>query len=298
MDLLPVNETVTLKGHEGPINCAIFNQDGNYCLTGSADRSIKLWNPHTGMMIKTYKGHGKEISAIQLPKTDNSRFVSGSGDRNVYIWDVQTGKTVQRFQDHTQRVNSVDFNKDGTIVVSGSYDSTVRLWDCRSLSKKPLQILSDSKDSIESVCIVDFQIVTGSVDGSVRVYDIRNRTMVEDKVGFPVTSVQLSNDRNCILVATLDNTIRLFDKETGELLCDYQGHVNSQYRLSPCFTSTDSHVISGSEDGKIHFWDLVEGQIVKTLDAHSRVVTSVKYHPNLHTMISCSFDGTAKLWTS
>jgi mitogen-activated protein kinase organizer 1 len=66
--------------------------------------------------------------------------------------------------------------------------------------------------------------------------------------------------------------------------------------MIPCFTKTDSHVIGGSEDGKIYIWDLVEGKVVKCLEEHKGVVTGVVYHPNIHAMLTTSFDGTAKLW--
>jgi mitogen-activated protein kinase organizer 1 len=213
--------STTLRGHAGAIHCAIWSNDGNYCMTGSADRSIKLWNPLTNTCIKTYSGHGKEVLGIQLPLGDNTRFVSCSGDRSLYLWDVSTGKTIQRYTDHTQRVNSCDFNKDSTIIVSGSYDATIRLWDCRTTTKRAIQKLEDAKDSVESVLISDYEIIAGSVDGYTRIYDIRTGSIINDDVGHSITDVSLSNDKNCMLVTTLDHTIRLFDKETGELLCEF-----------------------------------------------------------------------------
>ena len=35
--------------------------DGNYCLTCGSDKTVKLWNPHTGLLLKTYVGHGQEV---------------------------------------------------------------------------------------------------------------------------------------------------------------------------------------------------------------------------------------------
>jgi WD40 repeat protein len=68
---------------------------------------------------------------------------------------------LRRYSDHTQRVNSIGLNPDGTVVVSASYDSTIKLWDCRSLSKRPIQTLTDAKDSVESVSIQDYEIISG-----------------------------------------------------------------------------------------------------------------------------------------
>ncbi|KAJ3321242.1 WD repeat-containing protein 83 [Boothiomyces sp. JEL0866] len=294
--MFPRQKVGELKGHTGSVHSAIYSKDGEYVLSAGGDRSIKLWNPKTETCIFTYTGHGKEVLSVQLPLNENTRFASGSGDRSVFLWDVSTGKTVQRFHDHTQRVNAVDFNKEGQIIISGSYDATVRIWDCRSLSKRPVQTLSEAKDSVEWVKMEEYQILSGSVDGHVRVYDIRTRKVIIDNVGFPITYCGLSNDKNCMLVNTLDNVIRLFDVETGELLNDYRGHKNQEYRLVPCLTKNDSHVIGGSEDGKVRIWDLVEGEIVHTIDAHEQVVTMVHYHPFEHEMLTCSFDNTIKVW--
>ena len=63
---LPKNEAQVLKGHEGAVLTARFNKDGNYCLTGGKDRTIRLWNPHRGIHIKTYKSHGREVRDVHV----------------------------------------------------------------------------------------------------------------------------------------------------------------------------------------------------------------------------------------
>ena len=77
----------------------------------------------------------------------------------------------------------MDFNQEATVVASGSYDATVRLWDCRSNSHEPIQILKDAKDSVTSVKVSDYGILTGSVDGFVRDYDIRMGIVRQDEIG-------------------------------------------------------------------------------------------------------------------
>lgn len=65
----------------------------------------------------------------------------------------------------------------------GSFDSTVRLWDTKTQSGKPLMILSEARDSISALFVLDHEIVTGSIDGRVRSYDIRMGIMSEDVIG-------------------------------------------------------------------------------------------------------------------
>ena len=73
--------------------------------------------------------------------------------------------------------------EDGSVVISGSYDATVRLWDCKSQSTKPIQVLDEARDSVSSLHAVGHEIVTGSVDGRMRVYDLRMGMMFGDVIG-------------------------------------------------------------------------------------------------------------------
>lgn len=63
--------------------------------------------------------------------------------------------------------------EDDSVIVSGSFDATVKFWDCKCHSTKPIQSLEEAGDSISSLHVVGHEIVTGSVDGRMRVYDLR-----------------------------------------------------------------------------------------------------------------------------
>jgi mitogen-activated protein kinase organizer 1 len=55
-----------LIGHQGPVNVACYNIDGSYLLSGGSDRTIRLWNPVTGLLVKTFTGHGKEVLGMDM----------------------------------------------------------------------------------------------------------------------------------------------------------------------------------------------------------------------------------------
>ena len=73
--------------------------------------------------------------------------------------------------------------EDGGVIVSGSYDATVRLWDCKSQSTKPIQVLEEARDSVSSLHVAGHEIVAGSVDGRLRVYDLRMGLLCVDVIG-------------------------------------------------------------------------------------------------------------------
>ncbi|KAH1251168.1 WD repeat domain-containing protein 83 [Glycine max] len=196
---VPGKEVNVLKGHEGGVLAARFNTDGNYVLSCGKDRTIRLWNPHRGIHIKTYKSHAREVRDVHVTQyslslrimhirnssicrvlyldihgiMDNSKLCSCGGDRQIFYWDVATGRVIRKFRGHDGEVNGVKFNEYSSVVVSAGYDQSLRAWDCRSHSTEPIQIIDTFADSVMSVCLTKTEIIGGSVDGTVRTFDIR-----------------------------------------------------------------------------------------------------------------------------
>lgn len=137
-----------------------------------------------------------------------------------------------------------------------------------------------------------------------------------------MTSVALSGDGNCILASCLDSGLRLLDKSTGELLNQYRGHQNTQYRVDAAFSNTDGEVLCGSDDGKVYVWDLVnvrvsrialrrnlthvltqyslasQADVTATLRGHSRAVLGMAYHPTSAMLLTSSVDSTVIVWAA
>lgn len=75
------------------------------------------------------------------------------------------------------------FNEESSMIVSGSRDNSVMCWDGRSKAQEAVQCLNDAKDAISSVRVSDHEILSGSFDGRVRIYDIRVGELCEDYMG-------------------------------------------------------------------------------------------------------------------
>lgn len=134
-----------------------------------------------------------------------------------------------------------------------------------------------------------------SVDGHLRTYDLRMGSLVTDLVGNSITSLSLTTDSNGVLVSTLDSHIRLFDKSTGSCLQTYSGsHVNTDFRVRSCVGGPgDAWVLTGSEDGKIVAYDLLEGREVACVKGQhqGKVVSCVAFHPKGKQWVSVGVDG-------
>ena len=86
--------------------------------------------------------------------------------------------------------------------------------------------------------------------------------------------MQQTRDGNALLVSTLDSTIRLLDKGNGQLLQSYVGNTNQNYRIRSALALADAAVISGSEDGLLYVWDVLNGAVLEKLHAHGGKVAS------------------------
>ncbi|BFZ16790.1 hypothetical protein BsWGS_19829 [Bradybaena similaris] len=275
----PNRKTQTIDCKQGAVRSVRFNVDGSYCLTCGSDKTIKLWNPLRNLQLKTYTGHGYEVMEAQS-SGDNSQICSGGMDKAVVLFDVASGKTVRKYRDHAGTVNCVSFNEESTLILSGSIDCSVRVWDIRGSKHKPVQVMDEAKDSVTSVQVSDHEILTGSADCCVRRYDLRIGRMFSDFVGKTVTCVRFTQDGQCVLVGSTDASVKLLDKDTGEMLNEYLGHKNSNYKIDCCLNHKDTHILSGSEDGCVFIWDLVEASLVHKLDHEvSRTVHSLSFHP-------------------
>ncbi|KAM9100784.1 WD repeat domain-containing protein 83 [Sarcophilus harrisii] len=291
---LPRKSVRSLPCRQGAVRAVRFNVDGRYCLTCGSDKSLCLWSPLRGTLLRTYSGHGAEVLDA-AGSFDNSRLCSGGSDRAVLFWDVASGQILRKFRGHAGKVNCVQFNEEATVIVSGSIDSSVRCWDCRSRRPDPVQILDEAKDGVSSVKLSDHEILAGSVDGRSRRYDLRMGELYADYVGSPITCVCFSKDGQCTLISSLDSSLRLLDKDTGELLGEYTGHKNREYKLDCCLSERDTHVVSASEDGHVYFWDLVEGTLALTLPVSHGVVQSLAFHPTEPCLLTAS-EGNVQCW--
>ncbi|KAB2578118.1 hypothetical protein BFW01_g709 [Lasiodiplodia theobromae] len=302
---VPTRQIAKLSGHNGPVHAVTYSAGvGQYILTGSSDRTIRLFNAARGGLVQKYEAHGYEVLDIAVAD-DNARFASVGGDKAVFLWDVATATTLRRLSGHSGKCNAVDFAAQGDVLVSGSFDATVKLWDLKSQSHKPLMTLSEAKDSISSICVWGHEIFTGCVDGRVRTYDIRMGQVFVDLIGHPVTSITTTRDADSILTSTLDSTIRLMDRSNGKLLQSYKSpeYVNKEYRIRSTLGLKDNVVVAGSEDGSIFAWDVVSGTTLHQLrhgeakgTSKKDVVSAVAFCPRRNEFASAGGDGNVVVW--
>ncbi|KKY17512.1 putative wd repeat protein [Phaeomoniella chlamydospora] len=248
---------------------------------------------------------------------------TGSDDKTIRLWALPSGRPHPiPLIGHHNYIYSLSFSPKGNILVSGSFDEAVYLWDVRSA--RIMRTLPAHSDPVRGV---DFNrdgtlLVSCSSDGLIRIWDTMTgqclRTLVhEDRR--QVSSVRFSPNSRYIVAWTLDERIRLWDYGLGKCVKTYQGHSNKSYSLTgtvaayePSASSGPSgtdhaFLLSGSEDGSIWAWDVESKDILWTSGAgvHTGPIFEVEVmrwnhddpdeHGNI-LMISAGEDRKIRLW--
>jgi WD40 repeat protein len=109
--------------------CLAYSPDGKYLASDDAKNQIQIWDPATGRVIATLRGHTHPVICLTF-HPDGTRLASGSQDETVKIWDVATGQEILTLLSHALCVRSVAFSPpDGRMLASGGSDRMVKIWD-------------------------------------------------------------------------------------------------------------------------------------------------------------------------
>ena len=223
-----------------------------------------------------------------------------------------------QFLGHSNYIYSIAFSPKGNMLVSGSYDEAVFLWDVRGA--RVMRSLPAHSDPVGGVDFVRDGTLIASCggDGLIRVWDTATgqclRTLVHEDTA-PVVSVRFSPNGRFVLAWTLDSCVRLWHYVEGRCLKTYQGHVNTKYSLAGAFgvygdedeqlqregggragyaPARQALVASGSEDGAIVLWDVASKEVLQRLEGHESVVLGVDARKGM--LASGGLDGTVRIW--
>ena len=285
----------TLVGDASYVNYLEISLDGKRLLSGSADKTIKIWDFDTGNKIYTLLENSIPVNYFAL-SPDWQIIATGDANNGIVIWDFNTGKKIRTLKGHSSNVNYVIISSDGKKLASASADHTIKIWDL--FTGKEIQTLKGHSSFVNYLVLTPDgkKLASASADDNIKIWDFSTGKELLTLTGHSgsVNSLAMTPDGKKLVSASADNTIKIWDFSTGKELLTLTGHSSAVKPLA--ITPDGKKLVSASADNMIKIWDFYTGKEIVTLRGHSSSVNSLVITPDGQKLVSASADSTIKIW--
>ncbi|KAF7333346.1 WD40 repeat-like protein [Mycena venus] len=303
------------NGHTEAVTSVHFSPDGSQVASGSWDKTIRIWDARSGaLVVGPLTGHTNTIFSVNF-SPNGTRIASGSAANTVRIWDTQpdtpvagpvderqanlTGAVAGPVEGHTDAILSVNFSPNGSRVVTGSMDKTVRIWDAQT-GRPVARAFQGHDDKVTSVIFSPdgLRVASGSWDMTINISDAQSGILIVGPMkGHTslVTSVDFSPHGTLVGSGSADKTVRIWDAQSGAPIGEPFQH--TQRITCVKFSPDGTRIASGSRDNTVRVWDTQTGVPVGiSFEGHTGAVTSVHFSADGSRIASGSEDETVRVW--
>jgi F-box and WD-40 domain protein MET30 len=291
----------TLRGHTDGVMCLQFSESLQHpsfpiLITGSYDRTVRVWNLDTGVELQCLRGHTRAIRALQF---DEVKLITGSMDSTLKVWDWRRGRCIRTLNGHSDGVVCLNF--DSNVLVSGSVDTTIKVWNIRTGGAFTLR---GHSDWVNAVVLWDTNASPAVPTSGTPLFDV------------PGCGQPQIDPGKALFSASDDGTIRLWDLTQRTCIRQFIGHVGQVQSLKLLFDHSNGGdaddpvsesdpsqngssntkqpcLISGSLDNTIKIWDIDSGNPIRTFFGHIEGVWSIA--SDKMRLVSGSHDRTVKV---
>ena len=261
--------------HSGKVQAVAYSPDGVHIASADATNTltttttttttttskksgaINIWNSKNGIITAQCLGHkGGTYSISYSP--GGSKLISGGYDRMIKMWDTYNGELIHTYEGHLGSITTVSFSLDGEKICSSSEDESIRVW--KTWTRTCLRIF----------------------DGHLSM----------------VTSVAFSPNGEQLCSCGMDGRVQLWNYKDGDEAPPAMTLFDSPCKIAVndvAWSPDSSYIVAGCDDN-IKIWDTKTGAYLMSLKGHKSKINSVLFNSNGALIVSCSDDGTAKVW--
>jgi WD40 repeat protein len=280
-----------------------FTPDGKRLITASYNHLVELWDLRSGQLTNTVFVNADTFETV-VDEPDG-KCLQLNDWWAVPVWDVEGFRTASAdesveplmvLEGHTNRVDVLMLSTDAKKLITGSRDTTIKVWDLQS--GECLQTLEGHSNRISALEFTPDQkrLVSGAEDKTLKVWDLGTGKCLTTLYGHggAVGAIALTSSGKHVISASDDATVKVWDLTKHYPNVQLNRH---RARISAlAVTPNDKKVISGSFDGGMKVWDFESHECLYTLEAHSGEINAIGVTPDGKTIVSGSSDKLLKVW--
>jgi len=273
LPVIPEPKKTLFIGHINVVNCVALSPDNQLVVSGSDDKTVRLWDVQTGIQIKCLKGDVSFVPYVAF-SFDGKWIAAACRDENaIMLWDLETAKKDGRFSRWVAEIRG---------------------------PPRPTRVIVHT-DNIMSLAFspTEPSIASGSINGEICIWDFRKdahslRTKIPGD-GTVIYSLVYSRDGKKLLSGSADGVVKIWDIETRKEICHF--NVNGQI-LSVAFSPNEERIVCGSTNKLIYIWDMATRVELWRSSSynHRNAIHYVAFSPDGKFIISGSADHTVKIW--
>ena len=191
---------------------------------GGGDGVARLWEPSTGQLVASLRGHVGGVTGVAL-SADSQLLATGGDDGTVRLWQPAAGKLLAILEGHTGAVWGVALSADGRLVASGGADRTARVWEAST--GRLVATLVGHSGLVRAVALsADGRVVaSGSMDGTLRAWEAAGGRLIATLAGHSglIRAVALTSDGRLLASGSIGGTLRFWDVSSNTLLRTLRG---------------------------------------------------------------------------
>jgi eukaryotic-like serine/threonine-protein kinase len=231
---------------------------------------------------------------IELAMSSDGLTLAAGGSLGIWLYDTTTWEPLELLEGHADTVESIAWSPDGTHLVSGSWDGSIKVWDIATGDY--IQTFHDLDDvPLAIIWAPDNQIVAaGTYSGTVYIWDSASGEQLASLYGHEsaVRSLAWSPDGTRLASGGEDGHIIIWDTSNGEEIQRLQ-HGSSANTM---VWVADEFLFSGADDGRIRIWDPTNWELITDWPAHDYEIYDLRPSPNGRYLVSSAGDGYIKVW--
>lgn len=311
----------TIKfGAKSHAECTVFSPDGQYCVSGSVDGFVEVWDHQTGMLRKdlpyqeegNFMMHEKAVICAAFSK-DSELLATGSQDGQLKVWRIATGQCARKYEKaHGQGITSVCWSKDNTQLLTGSFDHTARAHGLKSG-----KTLKEYRGHTSYVMTATYskdnsKVVTASSDGHVNVFDAKTTEIISTLTPPPpphtssamvhsvisaivpqrLPAVYGDHDDTMIFVCTSTNQIMLMNL-AGQVIKSFSSGKREKGDFVQMTVSPKGEWLYGvAEDQTLYGFSVATGSLEGTMKLNEKEIIGMSHHPSRNVLSYVSAEGT------